>query len=309
VLKLVVFLVVSAALAHTFLAYFVGVDALTAWITGSPADHPAAFALMLGTTVLMFLDFAWFREQTCIVACPYGRLQSVLLDRQSLIVGYDARRGEPRHAKRADRPAAAGDCIDCGRCVITCPTGVDIRAGLQMECIHCTQCIDACDEVMDRIGRPRGLIRYTSQEELASGRRRLVRPRLLVYAAILLAMVGTFTVSLLGKESADVTVLRGLGSPFTVLPSGEISNQIRLKVANRDKAARSFTFRIEEPDLTLVAPENPLLVDGGDSASTVAFVTADRASFANGERPVTLVVDDGAGFTYRHVVRLLGPAS
>ncbi len=309
VLKLVVFFMVSAALAHTFLAYFVGVDALAGWITGSPADHPGAFALMLGTTLLMFFDFAWFREQTCIVACPYGRFQSVLLDRQSLIVGYDTRRGEPRHPKRGERPQSAGDCIDCARCVITCPTGVDIRAGLQMECIHCTQCIDACDEVMDRIGHPRGLIRYTSQEELASGRRRFLRPRLVVYAAILLAMAGTFTVSLLGKESADVTVLRGLGSPFTILPSGEVSNQIRLKVANRDTAARQFTIGIEELDLTLVAPENPLAVDGGESAMTVAFVTADRASFARGERSVTLVIDDGAGFTYRHVYRLLGPAS
>ena len=162
VLKQVVFFAVSALLANTFLAYFVGWDQLISWMTSSPADHPAAFAVMLGTTLLMFLDFAWFREQTCIVACPYGRFQSVLLDRRSLIVGYDAGRGEPRAPWRRGEERTAGDCLDCRLCVSTCPTGIDIRDGLQMECIACTQCIDACDEVMDRVGLSRGLVRYTS---------------------------------------------------------------------------------------------------------------------------------------------------
>jgi cytochrome c oxidase accessory protein FixG len=145
-LKYAIYVVLAIFLAHTFLAYFVGTEALAQWIRRSPADHPTSFLVMAGTALAIFGDFAYFREQTCLVACPYGRMQSVLLDRQSLIVAYDPTRGEPR-MKGKTRPAGAGDCIDCGACVTTCPTGIDIRDGLQMECIHCTQCADACDEI------------------------------------------------------------------------------------------------------------------------------------------------------------------
>jgi cytochrome c oxidase accessory protein FixG len=309
-LKYVVFFVVSAFLANTFLAYFVGWGRLLGWMTSSPAQHPAAFGVMMVTTVLMFLDFAWFREQTCIVACPYGRFQSVLLDRQSLIVGYDAGRGEPRERWHRDQQErSAGDCIDCGLCVATCPTGIDIRDGLQMECIACTQCIDACDEVMDRIGLDRGLIRYTSQAELETGARRFLRPRLVVYSALLAVMFGAFAFSLGGKQSADVTLLRGLGAPFQVLPSGEVSNQIRIKIANRSNQERDYGFEIVEPGgLTLVAPENPLSVAAGDTQMTAAFINAPPAAFAGGELAIVLRVGDGVDFERRLAYRLLGPA-
>jgi len=168
--KALAFLAVSMFVAHTFLAYFVGADALGRWVRASPFEHPVAFLVMAATTALMFLDFAWFREQVCLVACPYGRLQSVLLDRRSLIVAYDPRRGEPR----GKLGRVAGDCIDCRACVLTCPTGIDIRDGLQMECIHCAQCIDACDAIMDRVGRPRGLVRYGSRDEMAGAPRRIL---------------------------------------------------------------------------------------------------------------------------------------
>ncbi len=263
---------------------------------------------MLGTTLLMFVDFAWFREQTCIVACPYGRFQSVLLDRSSLIVGYDDRRGEPRAPfRKGDRDA--GDCIDCGLCVSTCPTGIDIRDGLQMECVHCTQCIDACDAVMDRIGFRRGLIRYTSQAELEGDGRRFLRPRLVVYTALLLTMLGTLTAAVAGKSAADVTLLRGLGAPFTVLPNGEVSNQIRIKVANRTDGDRKYRFElVGDRNLTLVAPENPLPVPAGETAMTGAFVTAPRAVFSTGEIRVRLRIDDGSGFVTEREIRLLGPS-
>jgi polyferredoxin len=205
VLKYVVYAVISVVIANIFLAYFVGVERLSGWVTHSPAVHPAGFAIVAVTSALMFLDFAWFREQMCVVACPYARLQAALLDKKSLIVAYDLHRGEPRgkrtKARAADlslsrqaAPAPAdnaaaellgiaadgssmagattlaedrrGDCIDCKACVHTCPTGIDIREGLQLECVSCTQCIDACDTIMDKIGKPRGLIRYTSQHEL-----------------------------------------------------------------------------------------------------------------------------------------------
>ncbi len=308
-LKYAVFFVVSAFLANTFLAYFVGWDRLLGWMSSPPTRHPAAFAVMLGTTLLMFFDFAYFREQTCIVACPYGRFQSVLLDRQSLIVGYDPKRGEQRAPWRKKEERTAGDCIDCGLCVSTCPTGIDIRDGLQMECIHCTQCIDACDAVMDRIGLRPGLIRYTSQAELETGTRSFLRPRLVVYSAILLVMFGAFGISLAEKTSADVTLLRGLGAPFTVLPNGDISNQIRLKIANRSPEERSYLIELVEGDgITLVAPENPLVVAAGETEMTGAFITAPPAAFSADEVPITLRIGDGVDFTRDIAYRILGPS-
>ena len=309
VAKYAVFFVVSAFLANTFLAYFVGWHRLLAWMTHPPTEHPAAFLLMLATTGLMFVDFAWFREQTCIIACPYGRFQSVLLDRESLIVGYDLDRGEPRARWRKGEERTAGDCIDCGLCVSTCPTGIDIRDGLQMECVHCTQCIDACDAVMDRVDLPQGLIRYTSQSELASGRRRVLRPRLFVYSAILAVMLGTFTVAVASRHDADVTLLRGLGAPFSILPTGEVSNQIRIKIANREDSDREYHFRLVDGDgVSLIAPENPLAVAAGDSQMTGAFITAPRSAFRHGDVVVHLGIDDGSGFTTVREIRLLGPS-
>jgi cytochrome c oxidase accessory protein FixG len=305
----VVFFAISAFLANTFLAYFVGWDRLLGWMTSPPPEHPAAFAVMLGTTVLMFFDFAWFREQTCIVACPYGRFQSVLLDRRSLIVGYDAGRGEPRARWRKKEERTAGDCIDCQLCVSTCPTGIDIREGLQMECIHCTQCVDACDEVMDRIGLDPGLIRYTSQAELESGKHSFLRPRLVVYSAILLVMFGAFAFSIAGKETADVTLLRGLGAPFTILPSGKVSNQIRIKIANRAPEKRSYLIELGAADaLTMIAPENPLTVAAGETEMTAAFITAPTSAFTAGEAPFTLTISDGVDFSKELQSRILGPA-
>jgi cytochrome c oxidase accessory protein FixG len=309
-IKHLVFFVVSAFLANTFLAYFVGWDRLLGWMTSPPTQHPAAFLVMLGTTLLMFGDFGWFREQTCILACPYGRFQSVLLDRQSLIVGYDEARGEPRQPWRKKEARTAGDCIDCGRCVTTCPTGIDIRdGGLQMECIACTQCIDACDDVMEKIGKPRGLVRYTSQAELETGKRKFIRPRLVVYSAMLAIMFSALGFSLVGKSSADVTILRGLGAPFSVLPSGEVSNQIRIKIANRSDEERSYAFVLVDGDgLTLVAPENPLIVAAGDSQMTAAFITTQPSTFTAGELEISLRIFDGVDFEEIRTYRLLGPA-
>jgi cytochrome c oxidase accessory protein FixG len=308
--KNLVFFVVSAFLANTFLAYFVGWDRLIEWMTSSPARHPLAFGVMLATTLLMFADFGWFREQTCILACPYGRFQSVLLDRQSLIVGYDPSLGEPRAKFRKNEERTAGNCIDCNLCVSVCPTGIDIRQGLQMECIACTQCIDACDEVMDRVGLPRGLVRYTSQQELETGNRRFLRARVVVYSGILALMFGTLAFSLGGKSSADVTLLRGLGAPFQILPSGEVSNQIRIKIANRSDEERSYGFEIIEPlGLEMVAPENPLVIDAGATRMTAAFLNADPSDFTAGELDIVLRVSDGIDFDRDFDYRLLGPAA
>jgi len=214
--KWMIYAALSFALANVFLAYFVGVDRLSAWVLESPVDHVGGFMVVCGVAALMLFDFAYFREQTCIVACPYGRLQSVLLDRQSLIVGYDASRGEPRGKpkKRLAVVGERGDCVDCAACVTVCPTGIDIREGLQMECIGCAQCVDACDGVMDKLGKKRGLIRYTSQDELAGKARRVLRVRTVIYPALLVFAAGLLAFGVATRGSAEVWIERITGPSF-----------------------------------------------------------------------------------------------
>ncbi|MBP1685857.1 MAG: cytochrome c oxidase accessory protein CcoG [Deltaproteobacteria bacterium] len=305
--KYAVFLVVSMYLAHTFLAYFVGVEALRQWIFASPFEHPTSFLVMAATTGLMLFDFAYFREQTCIVACPYGRLQSVLVDRDSLIISYDPKRGEPRGRGRRDAGVALGDCVDCYLCVETCPTGIDIRDGLRMECVGCAQCIDACDAVMERIGRPRGLIRYGSQATIAGEAGRVARPRIFIYSTVLLVITALFIVALSRKGVVDVTLLRGLGAPFVELPNGEISNPVRVKIMNRlDQPA---SFRVEVGAGTparLEIDEDPMMVPAGTAVTKGFLVLTPASVFTNGKRDIVVRVT-GAGETKELNYRLLGP--
>jgi len=307
-LKYAVYAGLALFLAHTFLAYFVPVAELAQWVRRSPIEHPTSFFLMLGTTALVFFDFAYFREQTCLVACPYGRLQSVLLDRRSVIVAYDPRRGEPRRKGVKERPAGAGDCIDCRLCVLTCPTGIDIRDGLQMECIHCTQCMDACDAVMARIGRPAGLIRYSSRDGLEGRRGGLLRPRVVLYPLALAVTLGFLAWGLGVRSAPDVTLLRGLGAPYTLEPDGSVVNQVRIKVANRGRRDRAFRIELVDlPGATLIAPQNPLAVPAGGAQGTSVFVVAPRAALPRGERAVRFRLSDGARWTRDFAYRLLGP--
>jgi cytochrome c oxidase accessory protein FixG len=307
--KYAIYLVLALFLAHTFLAYFVPVSELLHWVRRSPVEHPGPFFIMALTTGLMMFNFGWFREQTCMVACPYGRLQSALLDRRSLIVGYDAKRGEPR-GKGLPRPAGLGDCIDCRLCVLTCPTGIDIREGLQMECIHCAQCVDACDAVMRRIGRPPGLIRYGTLAGFAGRAASWLRPRVIAYPAALLVSLGLFVGLLITRPGAEVTVLRGIGAPFTLDPEGRVVNQLRIHLANREGEARGFRFGLAGAGGdALVVPVQPLPVGPHDRATTSVFVVSPRSGFEHGERHVALRVTNGRGFDTTVPWELLGPES
>jgi cytochrome c oxidase accessory protein FixG len=306
--KNAVIVVLALVLAHTFLAYFVGVDQLRVWVTRSPVEHPASFGVMAVTSLLVVADFAYFREQVCTIACPYGRWQSALLDRSSLIVAYDERRGEPRARGTKRRDAGAGDCIDCGLCVQTCPTGIDIREGLQMECIHCAQCIDACDAVMDKIGKPRGLIRYSSRAALAGEPRRLIRPRTVLYPVALAGFLGTFIVQLSIKDSADVVILPGAGAPFNREPDGRIANQIRVKISNRGRADAAYRIDVTGVEGgTVIAPVNPLKVSGGRTELTSLFVLLPADAFDDGERAIRILVSDGREYRREFDWRVLGP--
>lgn len=307
VLKYAVFAVLSVALANVFLAYFVGVDRLFVWMQQSPLEHPSGFLVVAVVSGLVFFDFAYFREQMCTVICPYARLQSVLLDPKSLVIGYDGRRGEPR-----GRGPEAGDCIDCFACVRTCPTGIDIRDGLQLECVACAQCIDACDAIMDRVGKPRGLIRYGTQEGLDGDRapsllKRVLRPRTLIYPVVLLAIVGALIAVGGDRNTHEVTVLRGIGAPYTV-DEDQIRNQLRIKIHNRSEAEADFRIRLSGlPEGNLIIPQNPLRVEAGDQITTTLFVEAPTSVFVRGKRDVTLSVSTDSGFEEELPYKLLGP--
>jgi cytochrome c oxidase accessory protein FixG len=305
--KYAVYLVLALFLAHTFLAYFVGVDQLAVWVRRSPFEHWTSFAIMAMTTAAIFLDFTWFREQTCLVVCPYGRWQSVLLDRQSLIVAYDRNRGEPR-MKGKERPANAGDCIDCGACVLTCPTGIDIRDGLQMECIHCTQCADACDDIMRKVGKPTGLIRYSSRAALEGQPTHRLRPRTVLYPTALALSFGSFLFVLGTRQPADVTVLRGLGEPFVIEADGRVANQLRVKIANRTHDEHAYRITVDSiAGGSVIAPQDPFTVAGNSTDMTTLFVMVPQDAFHGGERNVTVTVDDGTGHVQHIPYRLVGP--
>lgn len=308
VTKNVVFFLISFVLANIFLSYFVGARELVRWAQLSPLEHFTPFLVVAVTTLLVFFDFAYFREQMCTVACPYARLQSVLLDKHSLIVGYDGRRGEPR-AKGKPGPGR-GDCIDCGACVAACPTGIDIRDGLQLECIACAQCADACDGIMAKVKKPLGLIRYGSQAELdAQSPRRVVRPRVLAYGALLLLLLAALTVLATGTKPAEITVLRGLGAPFST--RGElVTGEIRVKIQNRTDQPERYRLSVEGASpLQLIAPENPLEVAPSAQRTTTLFVVARASTFRSGVQNVEVIVRDQAGREARTPYRLLGPST
>jgi cytochrome c oxidase accessory protein FixG len=311
VAKNLVFLGLAFLLANVFLSYFVGVRTLLGWTRLSPLEHWTPFVVVAVTTALVFFDFAVFREQMCTVACPYARIQSVLLDPRSLLVGYDPARGEPRGKGKPQ--AGRGDCIDCNACVAACPTGIDIRDGLQLECIACAQCADACDGIMHKIKKPLGLIRYGSQATLESRSMssvppRVLRPRVVIYSVLLAGLLVSLVTLAATRKSAEVTVLRGLGAPFTE-ERGLVTGALRVKVQNHGAAPRQYRLEVvTSPPVTLIAPENPLEVPGGGQRTTPVFVVAPTSTFHTGRREVVVRVSDEQGFSVDAPYRLVGPS-
>ncbi len=314
VIKIPIFFLICGHLANTFLAYFVGAETVYHWTLESPLQHPGGFMLVVFVTALMMFDFAFFREQTCLVACPYGRFQSVMLDRQSLVVTYDRARGEPRGRRTgrpanplasppsagdlalpvlaAQQPSSMGDCVDCRMCVTTCPTGIDIRDGLQMECINCAQCIDACDAVMAKLKRPLGLVRYGSQAGMAGERRAIIRPRTVIYPAILGAVVTLWVAIFAGRDAADVTLLRARGAPFAQLEDGLIGNSVRIMLVNRSNAPAAYTLAVVSPQGAVIRPEeSPVTLGPGQSRSVNAWIAAPRSLFRGGRLDVSVLVE------------------
>ncbi len=308
--KWTIYAALSFVLANVFLAYFVGTERLERWVWGSPLEHLGGFAVVLGVSALMLFDFAYFREQMCIVACPYGRLQTVLLDKQSLIVAYDANRGEPRSKPKTKLPIVSerGACVDCGACVAVCPTGIDIRKGLQMECIGCAQCVDACDTVMDKVGQPRHLIGYTSSDQLAGKPRKILRLRTAIYPVLLGVVFALFVWSIGTKPVAEVWVERITGPSFVDLPDGRVAARVQLKIENDTDESRGYAISlVDAPDATLRSVQVSWRVKARHSIEVPLFIDLPPSMFTRGKRQVHLRINDSAGFERIVGVTLLGP--
>ncbi|MCC5939391.1 MAG: cytochrome c oxidase accessory protein CcoG [Lunatimonas sp.] len=234
--KMAIFVLISLVISHTVMAYLIGIDRVKEIVSQSPTENMAGFIGLMAFTGIFLFVFSWFREQACLVVCPYGRLQGVLLDNNSINVAYDYVRGEPRGMIRKNVSSEApplGDCIDCTLCVQVCPTGIDIRNGVQMECVNCTACIDVCDEVMEKVDRPKGLIRYASETSIKEGFQKLITSRVKGYTVILVLLVAAFIGLLTTRTDLEATVTRFRGMTYQEREGGVVSNLYEVTFINK----------------------------------------------------------------------------
>lgn len=241
--KHVVFFLLSLLIAHTFLAYIIGVDGLVKIIEEPVSEHLLLLFGLLFFTFLFYSVFAFVRDLVCTTICPYGRLQGVMSDKDTMQISYDYKRGEPRG--RLSKIASTGDCIDCNKCVHVCPTGIDIRNGVQMECVGCTACIDACDMVMDKIGKPKGLIRYASENQIASGTQFHFNPRMKAYTILLSILTVAMVFLIATRNSIDTYISRTKGQLYQELPNNQLSNLYSAKIINKTNKDVPIELRLE----------------------------------------------------------------
>lgn len=242
-----IFFFISFLISNTFLAYIIGVDEWKKIVTDGVSAHMVGFLSIIAFTGVFYGVYARFREQVCIVVCPYGRLQGVLLDPNSVVVGYDYKRGEPRGKLSKENENKTGDCIDCHQCVHVCPTGIDIRNGTQLECINCTACIDACDSIMDKINKPHGLIRYTSENAISKGIKFKVTSRIIGYCIVLFVLFGTLVTFLSMRSDIEATVLRTPGLLYQKTDDTHISNLFSIEMVNKTFHDIPIELKVVQP--------------------------------------------------------------
>lgn len=309
-LKFVCFFLISFLIANFFLAYLIGMDQLLSYISNRTQNIPTLISLLIFTSVFFFV-YWWFREQVCIVVCPYGRLQSVLLDQNSILVAYDYKRGEPRGKlakKNESQIEVKGDCIDCSACVRVCPTGIDIRNGTQLECVNCTACIDACDAIMTSIEKPAGLIRYASEKSIKEGEKLKFTNRIKSYTAILSLLIALLVFLIVSRTDLDATLMRTAGMTYTSLPDGRISNLYNLKLANKTHENIPFTVKLENlpGEIQLIDNDHPV-VKKEDYLILQFFLKLNRKDVKNWETPVVIGLYDSTKKIKTITAKFIGP--
>ncbi len=303
-LKHSLFVVLSAMIMHLFLAYFVSIPEVWAMMRAAPSQHLGVFAFMVVSTGILYFNFAWFREQLCIVLCPYGRLQSVLIDDNTMVIGYDSKRGEPRGKAGTTK----GDCVDCLRCVQVCPTGIDIRQGLQLECIGCTACIDVCDEVMTRTGRARGLVRYDSTKAFTGGQTRWIRPRTILYSVFLVLGICVASWAISTVKPASFNVLRMTGAPY-VVEATNVRNQFLVRVVNKRNNPAKYVLHLQNtPDgIHQIGFDQTFEIGPLGEIVQPLVVQQDRAKYTGVFHFTIRIEDAAATYHLQREVEFLGP--
>jgi len=306
IIKHGLYVIAATLIAHVFLSYFVSLPRLYQYMQDGPVRHIAVFGVVAFFTGAFYYCFAYFREQFCIILCPYGRIQSALTDDETIVIGYDEKRGEPR-GKASD--PTAGACIDCTRCVQVCPTGIDIRNGLQMECIGCAACIDACDDIMKKLKRPTGLVRYDSTRGLAGKKRRIIRPRLLVYS--ILGFVGLTVLGLTAFHRAkpifaEVSRMRG---PSFYVDSSTVRNHYQLRLVNKRNQPVQFTISLENAPAGFTASGaiEPVTLAALGETSRPVIILKNRESYTGPEKLTLLIKAEPGDATVRQSIQFLGP--
>ncbi len=275
-IKQAIFFLIAVLIANTFLAYIIGIDNVLKIASEPIAEHFSGFVAMMVFSVVFYMVFSILREQVCTTICPYGRLQGVLLDKNSLAVYYDFERGEPRGKikKQEVNPTEKGDCIDCNLCVKVCPTGIDIRNGIQLECVNCTACMDVCDEVMDKVQRPKGLIRIDSFEGITNATHNLINKRSIAYSIVLILLLGLESFFFINRSEVEVLLLRTPGMMYHERVEGMISNLYNYQLIN--KTSNQFEMQLKCENM-----ENVTFEWVGEKPSTKSNSNSEGAVFIN----------------------------
>ncbi len=309
-LKQLIFFAISFLIGNTFLAYIIGAEELGHIVTDSPLKHIGGLSAMFFFSLLFYGVFAFFREQACVLVCPYGRLQSALLDSNTIVVHYDFKRGEPR-GKLAGRDKSNrqhGDCINCGLCVAVCPTGIDIRNGTQMECVNCTACIDACDGIMDKVEFPRGLIRYDSYDAISKGERHKITPRMIGYSVVLLLLIGFAGYLIFSRTDVETSLLRTPGQLFQETTPGLITNLYNFKIANKTFRELPIEMRLLEPSGQINVIGQTIAVHPDGMAEGSLFIEIPRDQITKPSMRIKIGVYSDDRLIEELKTKFLGPA-
>lgn len=315
-IKYISFFAVSFLIANTFLAYIIGFPELKKIITEPITQHIIGFFVLVLFSILFFAVYAFLREQICIVACPYGRLQGVMLDKKSIVVAYDYVRGEPRGKLKKDNKKhedgskctgkcsgctviheeekqiqKAGDCIDCYACVAVCPTGIDIRNGTQLECINCTACIDACDAIMQKINKPKGLIRYASDDMISKGAKLKLNKRIISYSVVLMILMTLLAFTFYSHSSVDISILRASGQFYQEHDNGTISNLYTFKIANKKNTPLDIKLKTLNGEIEIIGSDT-IIIAGGSEAQGQMFLYIDKNKIKDKKSEINIEIYD-----------------